>query len=122
METVGTGTGRFDWKLQIGSFVEKEFIFRTHNSTTDVFTDEDISDKTFSFSLRKYKGSRKKIINYTNNNGITIPIYYTNRILLRIQGADTEDLEEGEYYFEIRREDLDAPKVAGLAYLTFDAL
>ena len=122
METVGTGTGRFDLKIQIGSFRELEFIFRTYNSTTDVYTDEDISAKTFSFSLRKYKGSRKKIINYTNNNGITVPIYYTNRILVRIQGADTEDLEEGEYYFEIRREDLDAPKVAGLAYLTFDAL
>lgn len=122
METVGTGAGRMDLRLQIGSFRELEFIFRTYDTTTETYSDEDITTKTFSFFLRKYKGSRKKVVNYTNGNGITIPVYYTNRILVRIQGADTEDSEEGEYYFELRREDLDAPKVYGLAYLKFDAV
>lgn len=121
METVGTGAGELNLKIQIGSVKILTFTFRTYNSTTETYTDEDISTKTFSFFLRKYKGSRKKIFNLTNGNGITVPIYSTNQIEVRISSANTEGEEEGEYYWELRREDLDQPKLFGKAYLSYDA-
>lgn len=121
METVGTGAGELNLKIQIGSVKILTFTFRTYNSVTETYTDEDISTKTFSFFLRKYKGSRKKIFNLTNGNGITVPIYSTNQIEVRISSANTEGEEEGEYYWELRREDLDQPKLFGLAYLSYDA-
>ena len=111
METVGTGAGRVDLKLQIGSAQQLTF----------VFTDEDISGKTFSFALYEYKGSRKKIFNYTNQSGIQVPVYSTDEIRVNILAADVTTIGEGEYYYELRREDLDKPKVYGLAYLSFDA-
>jgi len=123
MESVGPGHGEFKLYLQIGSAQQLTFVFQTYDSATDTYTDEDISGKTFSFCLRKYKGQRrsKVIFCYTNNNGITIPVYYTNQILVSILAADVTEVEEGEYYFELRREDLDKPKCAGLAYLSYDA-
>jgi len=121
METVGTGAGKLNIQIQIGSVWIRTFTFRRYDSTTDTYTDEDISGKTFSFSLRKYKGSRVKSINLTNGNGISVPIYSTNQIEVRVSSANTDTLEEGEYYWELRREDLDQPKISGLASLTFDA-
>lgn len=110
METVGSGAGRLNLKLQIGSFKLLTFVF-----------DEDISTKTFGFYIKQYKGARINAVKYTNNNGITIPIYSTDRIEVRIQGANTENLQEGQYYWELRREDLDAPKVFGDCYFSFEA-
>lgn len=110
MQEVGSGAARLDLKLQIGSFKLLTFVF-----------DEDISGKTFGFYIKKYSGARPNAVKYTNNNGITIPIYTTDRIEVRIQGAATEDLEEGEYYWELRREDLDAPKVFGVCYFSYQA-
>lgn len=108
-------------ELQIGSARQITFIFRTYDDTTGLYSNEDISSKTFVFLIKKYKGAKLNAIKYTNNNGITIPVYYTNRILVSILAADTENQDEGEYYWELRREDLDQPKVAGLCYLSFDA-
>jgi hypothetical protein len=121
MEKIGTGAGRFDLSLQIGSARQLTFIFRTYNSGTGTYTDDDISGKTFVFFIKKFKGSRKNIVKYTNQSGITIPIYYTNRILVNVLAADVSEIEEGEYYWELRREDLDQPRVYGLCFLTFDA-
>lgn len=121
METVGTGAGQLNLKIQIGSIWVRTFTFRRYDSTIDTYTDEDISTKTFSFFLRKYKGARVKVFNLTNGNGISVPIYSTNQIEVRVSSANTETLEEGEYYWELRREDLDQPKIFGLAKLTFDA-
>lgn len=110
METVGSGAARLDLKLQIGSFKRLTIVF-----------DEDISSKTFVFLLKKYAGARTNAIKYTNNNGIVIPIYYTDRIEINIQGAASENLDEGEYYWELRREDLDSPKLFGNCELSFSA-
>lgn len=110
MEYVGSGAARLDLKLQIGSFKRLTFVF-----------DEDISTKTFVFTLKKYAGARPNAIKYTNGNGIVIPVYSTDRIEVNIQGAASEDLDEGEYYWELRREDLDSPKVFGECVLSFDA-
>jgi hypothetical protein len=121
METVGTGAGQLKLFIQIGSAWEITFAFRTYDSTTETHTNDDISGNTFSFSLWKYKGARSKIFNYTNQSGITVPIYSTHEILVRGLAADTVSQEEGDYYFELRRTDLNKAKVFGIAVLSFDA-
>ena len=121
MEKIGTGAGRLDLYLQIGSARQLTFVFRTYDSATDTYSNDDISGKTFVFFIKKFKGSRKNIVKYTNQSGITVPIYSTNEILVNILAADVSEIEEGEYYWELRREDLDQPKVFGLCFLTFDA-
>lgn len=121
MEQIGTGAGKFNLNLQIGSARQLTFTFRTYNTTTQTYSDDDISGKTFVFFIRKYKGSRKNIVKYTNQSGITVPIYSTNQIRVNILAADVTEVEEGEYYWELRREDLDQPKLYGLCYLTYDA-
>lgn len=121
METAGTGAGQLNIKIQIGSVWIRTFTFKRYTASTNTYTDEDISTKTFSFFLKRYKGARVKEFNLTNGNGISVPIYSTNQIEVRVSSANTDSLDEGEYYFELRREDLDQPKIFGLAYLTFDA-
>lgn len=121
MDTIGNGTGQLNLKIQIGSIWTKNFIFKTFDSINGIYTDEDISLKTFSFFIKKNKGDRLKIFNLTNGNGITVPVYSTNEITVKITAVQTGMVEEGEYYWELRRTDLDNAKVAGLAYFTFDA-
>ena len=120
METIGLGTGQCILKIQIGAIWTKNFIFKDFDPTTGIYTDQDISGKTFSFFVKKNKGDRIKIFNLTNGNGITVPIYSINEIRVSISAVQT-NIEEGEYYFELRRTDLDKAKIAGLAYFTFDA-
>lgn len=120
MESLGTGAGQINLYFQIGSWWYKYITFRRYSATTDTYTDEDISTKTFSFFIKKNKGDRTKIFNLTNGNGITIPVYSTNQIRIDVTGAQAS-IEEGEYYWELRRTDLNAPYLTGLAYFTFDA-
>lgn len=120
MESAGLGTGQLNLKIQIGAVWTKNFVFKNYSSVTGLYTDEDISTKTFSFFVKKNKGDRLKIFNLTNGNGITVTVYTTNEITISISAAQT-NIEEGEYYWELRRTDLDKAKLAGLAYFTFDA-
>lgn len=119
MEELGTGAGRFKLRLQIGSAKQIPISFFTRVSGVD--TAEDISGKTFVFFIKKYKGARGNILKYTNQSGITVPIYSTNEILINILAADVTEVEEGEFYWELRREDLDQPKLAGTGEFTYDA-
>lgn len=121
METAGLGTGQLNLNIQIGAIWDQTFTFYIESSTTGQNIIEDISGKTFSFFVKKFKGDRIKIFNLTNNNGITIPIYSTNQIRVIIPASMTSTIEEGEYYWELRRTDLDRAKIAGLAYFNFDA-
>ena len=120
METVGTGAGNINLTFQIGSAWYKYFTFRRLNSTTGIYTNEDISTKTFSFFLKKNKGDRVKIFNLTNLKGITIPVYTTNQIRIDLNGSQTS-IEQGEYYWELRRTDLNQPYLSGLASFVYDS-
>lgn len=120
METAGTGAGNINLIFQIGSSWYKIFTFRRLNSDTGLYTNEDISTKTFSFFLKKNKGDRIKIFNLTNGNGITVPVYSTNQIRVDVTGTQAS-IEEGEYVWELRRNDLNAPYLSGLAYFVFDS-
>lgn len=122
MDKVNVGAGRLDISMQIGSAWSMSVIFRTYDSTTDTYTPEDISTKTFSFFLRKYKGARTKLFNLTNGNGITVPVYSTDEILISVPAANITGVDEGEYYWELRRTDLNKPKMYGLCYLSFEAV
>lgn len=121
MDVLGNGSGRLDIRMQIGSVWDNNFIFRSYNSVTQVYTPEDISTKTFSFFLRKYKGARTKLFNLTNGNGITVPVYSTDEIRIVVAAALVTGIEEGEYYYELRRTDLNKPKFYGIAYLSYEA-
>lgn len=120
METIGTGAGQLNLRFQIGSAWYKYVSFRRYDATTDTYTNEDISTKTFSFFLKKFKGDRIKVLNLTNGNGISVPVYSTYEIRIDLTGTQTS-IEQGEYYWELRRTDLDAPYLTGLAYFDYDA-
>lgn len=119
MDKVGTGAGRLDIAMQIGSAWQMTVRFRTYDGTT--YTPEDISTKTFSFTMWKFKGSRKKIVNLTNGNGITVPVYSTDEILISVPAASITGIDEGQYYYELRRTDLNKAKLFGLDYLSYEA-
>lgn len=121
MDKIGVGAGRLDLNMQIGSVWDMSVVFRSFNRTTKVYTPEDISLKTFSFSLWKFKGSRKKLFNLTNGNGITVPVYSTDEILVTVPASSITGVDEGEYYYELRRTDLNKPKLFGICYLSFEA-
>ena len=120
METLGTGTGNLNITFQINSVRILNFIFRRYNTNTGIYTEEDISSKTFSFFLKKNKGDRKKVFNLTIGNGITIPIYTVNELRVALTASNT-NIEEGEYVWELRRTDLDTPYLSGLAYFVYDS-
>jgi hypothetical protein len=120
MESLGTGTGNLNITFQINSVRILNFIFRRYNTNTGIYTEEDISGKTFSFFLKKNKGDRKKVFNLTLNNGITIPIYTVNELRVALTASNT-NIEEGEYVWELRRTDLDTPYLSGLAYFVYDS-
>lgn len=120
METVGLGVGQVNLNIQIGAIWTKHIYFKTYNSVTGIYTDDDISAKTFSFFVKKNKGDRLKIFNLTNGNGISVPVYSLNEIMISISALQTS-IEEGEYYFELRKTDIDKAVLSGLAYFNYDA-
>jgi hypothetical protein len=120
METIGTGAGQLNIKMQIGSVWTKDFIFRSLNQASGAYTDDNLTGATFSFFLKKFKGDRLTIFNLTLGNGISFITYTSNQIRVTASAVQTS-IEEGEYYYELRRTDLDRAKVTGFAYLTFDS-
>tara|TARA_R110000868_G_scaffold164102_1_gene396493 strand:- start:230 stop:598 length:369 start_codon:yes stop_codon:yes gene_type:complete len=120
MEEIGTGAGQLTIRMQIGSVWIKDFYFRSYNSTTDVYTDDSLTGATFSFFLKKFKGDRLKIYNLTLGSGVAFITYSSNAIRVTAS-ASQQSIEEGEYYYELRRTDLDKAKVSGVAILTYDS-
>lgn len=120
MEELGTGAGQLVIKMQIGAIWIKDFYFRTYNSTTEVYTDESLTGATFSFFLKRNIGDRLKTFNLTLNNGISFLTYYSNAIRVTASASQTS-IQEGEYYYELRRTDLDKAVLSGKCFLTYDA-
>lgn len=120
MEILGTGSGQLTIKMQIGSVWIKDFYFRSYNSSTGVYTDDSLTGATFSFFLKKFKGDRIKIYNLTLGSGVSFITYTSNGIRVRATAVQ-QSIEEGEYYYELRRTDLDKAKVSGVAILTYDS-
>jgi len=109
MKTLGTGAAKLNLLFQIGSYRNIVFDFGT-----------DVSGWTFEFILKKFKGDRVKIIYKTLGNGISFPVYQTDQIQVTLSSTVTS-IEEGEYYWELRRTDTAIPIVNGLAFFSYDA-
>ena len=109
MYTLGTGAAQLNLLFQIGSYRTIIFDFGG-----------DVTLWTFEFILRDNKGSRVKILSLTLGSGISFPIYETNQIQVAIS-ATNATIREGEYYWELRRTDLNIPIANGNAIFSYDA-
>lgn len=109
METLGSGAAVLDLLFQIGSYRSILFDFGT-----------DISTWTFEFYLKKNKGDRLKTLSLTLGSGLSFPVYESDQIQA-IFSANNTSIEEGQYYYELRRTDIALPLINGFAYFSFDA-
>lgn len=110
MKTLGTGAGKVNLKLQIGS---TKVIYVT-------FVDTDISTWTFQLFVKYNIGDRVKVITLSNGNGISFPVYSTDQIMISFSAVNTS-IQEGEYYWQLHRTDLNIPILNGSAYFSYDA-
>lgn len=109
METLGSGAAVLDLLFQIGSYRSILFDFGT-----------DISEWTFEFYLKKNKGDRLKTLSLTLGSGLSFPVYESDQIQAIFSTSNTS-IEEGQYYYELRRTDIALPLINGFAYFSFDA-
>jgi hypothetical protein len=109
METLGSGAAVLDLLFQIGSYRSMLFDFGT-----------DVSTWTFEFYLKKNKGDRLKTLSLTLGSGLSFPVYASDQLRATFSSANTS-IEEGQYYYELRRTDIALPLVNGFAYFSFDA-
>ena len=91
-------------RFRINAWQSLTFSFLEAGVTTGV----DITLWQWEFSLRTNPGDRLKTLSLTNSNGLTFPAYTTNELFVTITAAQSS-IEEGEYYWELRRRDIDRP-------------
>ncbi len=95
-----------------------KFIINTYQTETFAISENqipiDVTVYTWEFFIKKYVGSRIKVLSLTLGNGIRFPVYTTDQIEVYMT-EDQTDLEEGEYYYELRRTDLNIPYLNGPA-------
>lgn len=108
MVTLGTGAARLDINFQIGSYRLINFEFNI-----------DVSLWEFEFFVKKNKGDRLKVFSKTLASGISFPIYSDSSINLEVLSDDSQ-IEEGQYYYELRRSDTNTPLISGYSYFDFD--
>jgi hypothetical protein len=99
-------------KFRIKRQADKTFIF------TENGIDFDITIFTWEFFIKRYPGDRKKKISLTINNGLSIPMYGSNELVAHFTSAQT-DIEEGEYYWELVRTDVEKTYLNGLAIFSY---
>ncbi len=109
MEILGTGAAQL------------KILFQINSNRTIVFDfDTDISTWTFELIIRKNKGDRIKTIYFTLGNGLSFHVYESTQLQAVFSATDTS-IEEGEYYYELRRLDTNIPLINGLCYFSYDA-
>ncbi len=109
MKVLGTGAATVNILFQIGSYRTIIFDFGV-----------DVSLWTFEFILRDNKGSRVKIISLTLGSGLSFPVYLTDQLQATFSAVNS-NIREGEYFWELRRTDLNVPIANGSAFFSFDA-
>jgi hypothetical protein len=105
--------GNIELRFQINRAGSKTFIFKLNDE------DEDITGTVFEFFVKRYAGDREKIISLTWGSGLSIPVYYDNRILVEVTATQT-NIKEGEYYWELYRTDIQKTKLSGIALFKYD--
>lgn len=109
MNTLGTGAAQLNILFQIGSYRTIIFDFGI-----------DVSSWTFELFIKQNKGARTKNVTLTLGSGLSFVVYATDQIQATFSTTNTA-LEEGEYYWELRRTDVVTPIVCGSAYFSYDA-
>lgn len=101
-------------KFRINAWQSMTFSFLEDGVATDV----DITSWQFEFFIKKFPGDRLKTFSLTNLNGLTFPVYTTNELFVTVT-ASQSSIEEGEYYWELRRRDIDRPWLNGWCYFSY---
>lgn len=101
-------------KFRINAWQSKTFEFLEDGSSTGV----DITAWQWEFFIKKKAGNRNKIFSLTNNNGLSFPAYTTNELFVTVTAIQS-NIEEGDYYWELRRRDIDRPWLNGIAHFDF---
>ena len=101
-------------KFRINAWQSKTFEFLEDGVSDGV----DITNWQFEFFLKRFPGDRLKILSLTNNNGLEFTVYTTNELFVTITAAQSS-IEEGQYYWELRRRDIDRPWLNGWANFSF---
>lgn len=114
MTILGTGAIEFGLLFQIASARDITFTFTESDGSAT-----DISLWTFELFIKKFKGDRVKVISLTFASGLSFPVYEDNQLLAEFTTTDTA-IEEGEYYWELRRTDTGEPLIYGPAKFDFD--
>ncbi len=99
---------RLPAKFLINAYQEETFPISENGTAIDV------TRYTWEFFIKKNPGSRVKIFSLTLGNGINFPAYTTDEVRVVVSAA-TSNIDEGEYYYELRRTDLIIPYLNGPA-------
>lgn len=79
-----------------------------------------ITSFTWAFVLKKNKGNNTDLLFLTLGNGLSFPIYETNRLRARFEAATLKAIGEGEYFWMLIKTDTNEPILKGECKLTFD--
>ena len=109
MTILGTGAAQLDILFQISSVRTLVFDFGI-----------DVSAWTFEFYVKTNKGARIKTLSLTSGSGISFVTYSTSQIQVSFSATNT-NLNEAEYYYELRRTDIAVPIINGRAVFSYDA-
>lgn len=101
-------------KFRINAWQDLTFEILESGSSVGV----DITVWQWEFFIKKNPGDRLKVFSLTNSNGLTFLPYVTNELFVTVTAAQSS-IEEGEYYWELRRRDIDRPWVNGFAYFSY---
>lgn len=106
--------------FRINRAFQKDFVFyEKPDEGEDPSVPYDINGYTFEMTIKKFPGDRKNVLRYTTSGGgLSFPAY--NEHVLRATGTAVQTrIEEGEYYIEINRTDVNKTWLNGWAYFSF---
>lgn len=73
---------------------------------------------TWQLFVKRFAGARQNVINLTLGNGLRYEVYSDTILVADFSSLQT-DLEEGEYYYEIVRTDIETTWIEGAAHFEF---
>ncbi len=101
--------------------VQLDILFQISSARTTIFDfGIDVSSWSFEFYIKTNKGARIKALSITSGSGISFVTYSTSQIQVSFSATNT-NLNEAEYYYELRRTDIAVPIINGRAVFSYDA-
>jgi len=99
-------------KFRINRQANKRFVFTENGAELD------ITGWTWEFFIKRYPGDLKKTISLTLNNGLSFTVYETNSLDVFFTALQT-DIQEGQYYWELVRTDIQKTWLNGWAVFSY---